>query len=158
MNKFKITVSNNKKLVGFENKNFELSYDKSWVSCDGVLKVADKSSYKLTLLNLLKTSTKLTDESDSVIFETHLLWSGSIEIITKSSRLLLKQNILALKNSFSIFEKDKEIINMTVDIKYNTIKSFDFEVFDSNIEDLELLLFIIANSSLFYLNLKKIVL
>lgn len=157
MSKFKIIVSKDKSLIGFENERYKLFYDKSWMSSKGSLKIDNKTLYKLTLLNLPKTSAKLTDESNSVVFETHLLWSGSVEVITKSSKLLLKQDVLTLKNSFSVFEKNKEIIKMTVDTKYNTIKSFNFEVFDSNIKDLELLLFIIANSSLFYLNLKRII-
>ena len=100
MKKYEIIVSNTRSLIAAENfsAEFELVYDKSWLSSNALIKANKNTIYKLSLTNLLKTSVKLTTENDSV------------------------------------------------------------KLTDTKVENLELLLFLLANSTMFYLNLKKIAL
>ena len=159
MKKYQITISNNRTLIGvFYNKKYELLYEKIWSTNEGLVKVDDKTLYRLISTNIFNTNFKLINIEGIPVYETHLLWNGSMQIISHNSKFILKQNHF-LKNDFIVLnEKNEIIIKLSIKTSMNKIKAFNFDVNDANIENLELLFFVIANGTLFYLNLKRITL
>ncbi|MFV0572398.1 MAG: hypothetical protein ACK5M1_08215 [Xanthomarina gelatinilytica] len=159
MENFKIDISRDKNMNLLLNGEsiFVLTY-KSLLSNNSTISNYKGEIFNLRFSNIVKTNITLVDENKITLFKTQINWNGntSIKSFIDIKDYIFIQKTLSAKHLYSLIYDNDEVITMEALVTKNKIKSFKFMLKSNSIKNLELMLFLMANCSLFYLNLKKI--